>query len=430
MVHGDRLTVRRPGADVLVDITSIIGAEDFIVSQNRGARPEDPFARQCFVELVQSLIFMPKVYVPHPTLADPRTEDFGRQPWLLQSLMRAELVHPLQLTEQQWSAAQSLESVMLHDLKSPQGTRSLLQFIDQALICDGSQLAHSNSLSTRIRGWSKFQARAVRIPGNHVERIDTQDGIEDDDYGIWARAAALTLEGSLERIAPVSEQKYVMANLARGLKYKVRADVARICYQSHPMRRDFSITFQLNQEGTEDALILDLIKAVRGIHQSLAEAAGKPHSNRMRLLELELPLLGGRLWRSAEAGRYGDRAWLDLLVGRITAYRHDAVDLRDAVERCVTDEDYLRLSRDLDEVKQQLLERLGLQRVEPSPLERELVDGVASVAQATVGVPKVSGLWFGTRTLGRKVKQFKMDGQPYQQFLYREFVRAWKSAGK
>jgi hypothetical protein len=61
-------------------------------------------------------------------------------------------------------------------------------------------------------------------------------------------------------------------------------------------------------------------------------------------------------------------------------------------------------------------------------MERELVGTVASVAEAAPGVPKVSGLWFSARTLG---KQFAFTGaQPFQRFLYREFVDAWKRAGR
>jgi hypothetical protein len=44
------------------------------------------------------------------------------------------------------------------------------------------------------------------------------------------------------------------------------------------------------------------------------------------------------------------------------------------------------------------------------------------------GVPAVSGLWFGARTLG---KRFAFVGaQPFQGFLYKEFVNAWKRAGR
>jgi hypothetical protein len=57
---------------VTIDVTTIIGAEEYILSRNQGRRPQDPFARDCFVEVVQTLIFNTNVYVVHPTLTDPR----------------------------------------------------------------------------------------------------------------------------------------------------------------------------------------------------------------------------------------------------------------------------------------------------------------------------------------------------------------------
>jgi hypothetical protein len=44
--------------------------------------------------------------------------------------------------------------------------------------------------------------------------------------------------------------------------------------------------------------------------------------------ELELPLLGGRLWEPAEAGRLDDRGWTALIVQRAHEYRERAADLR------------------------------------------------------------------------------------------------------
>lgn len=343
--------------------------------------------------------------------------------------MHTGLVRPLRLSDREWPPLRRPRPALAGS-QEPQGTRSVMQFVEQALICDRAQSARRNSLSRRIGEWSDFQARKIRIPGNHADRIATSDGIEDDDYGHWARAAALALEGSLEQVAAATEQKYVMANLARGLKYKVRAEAAGTCYQAHPMRRDFSLTFQLNQDDADNESVLDLIKAVRGIHRSLSEAAGTPLSHRMRLLELELPLLGGRLWDSSETLRESDQTWLEMVVDRIRDYRDSAAELRETVMRCVTDEDLLRVVRDIDEVKEHLLDRLGLRRVETSAVERELVDDVASVVQMATGVPKVSGLWFGTRTLGKQVAQFRFSGQPYQQFLYREFMWAWKASGR
>ncbi len=58
----------------------------------------------------------------------------------------------------------------------------------------------------------------------------------------------------------------------------------------------------------------------------------------------------------------------------------------------------------------------------------ELVEGVASVAQGVTGVPVVSGLYFGVKGAGLGVTR-RFQARPFEQFLYREFVRAWKRAG-
>jgi hypothetical protein len=101
VVPGNPVTTPR-ATSVLIDVTTIIGAEEFILAQNRGIKPQNPFARQCFVELIQSIVFMSKMLVPHPTLADPREADFGERPRLLRTLMSAGLVEPLRLSPAEW----------------------------------------------------------------------------------------------------------------------------------------------------------------------------------------------------------------------------------------------------------------------------------------------------------------------------------------
>jgi hypothetical protein len=415
--------------DVLLDVTSLISAEDFLLAQNRGTQPDDPFARQCFVEVVQSLIFMSRVYVAHPVLPNPRPEDFGELPLLLRELMRAGLIRPLQLNLNLQRAVQELEEAALHDLESVHGIASMARFVEQAFAIDRVSAGSQTALAVRLRGWSAFHERQVRsLTGHHSDRIPTRDGVEEDAFGEWARAAAVILAGPLREITARGQGKYLMATLARGMKYRARAEATAMSYQSHPLRRDFSLTFDLTRDGAADNVVLDIIQAVRGIHDTLSQAAGQTESHRLQLLQLELPLLGGRLWEPAEARRLSDERWVAFVVRRVHEYRDRAADLRQAVERCVTDEDYLRLARDIEGVKHQLLERLGLRRAEMSAMERELVDSVASVTQVATGVPMVSGLWFGARALG---KQFSFVGaQPFQRFLYREFVGAWKRAGR
>ncbi|AXI76817.1 hypothetical protein [Peterkaempfera bronchialis] len=415
--------------DVLVDVTSLISAEDFLLSQNRSAPPKDPFARQCFVEVVQSLIFMSAVHVAHPVLLAPQAADFGDRPLLLRELMRTGLLQPLRLDAEQQASAERLESSAIHDLQSVHGVTSMARFVEQTFACDRASVGGQQALSRRIRDWSGFQEGQVRsTAGHHTERIPTRDGVEEDAFGEWARAAAVMLHGALSDIAAPGQGNYLMATLARGMKYRARAESCGISYQSHPMRRDFSLTFDLTRDGADDDEVLNLIQAVRGIHATLSQAAGQEEVHRTRLLQLELPLLGGRLWSPDETGTRNDRDWVAFVVARIRDYRSRAAELRRAVERCVTAEDYVRLARDIEGVKRQLLERLGLRRVELSAIERELVGSVDSVGSMVTGVPVVSGLWFGARSLS---KQFGFAGaQPYQRFLYREFVGAWKRAGR
>ncbi|MGW0505419.1 hypothetical protein [Micromonospora sp. NPDC003241] len=379
------------------------------------------------MELIQSLIFMERVWVAHPVLARPFAADFGGKPHLLRALADAGLLHPLQLDDAETSRVRGAEEEALDELQSRRGNQVLGQFIEQAIACDDAIPGERNSLSKRIHGWCAFQAAHVRVEGHHTDRIGTADGVEDDPFGIWARAASIVLRGPLRSMAPPGEEVYVAATLARGLKYRSRADATGLTYQAHPIRRDFLLTFDLSAEGATEGVVLDVIKAIRGIHETLVTAADDNDTHRVQLLELELPLLGGRLWQAAETGRMNERDWIGLVVARIAEYREKAVDLRVAVARCVTDEDYLRLARDISGAKRQLLERLGLRKVALSAVEQELVNGVASVTESVPGVPKVAGMWIGARAIG---KQVSATGTPVQRFLYKEFYRAWKRAGR
>jgi hypothetical protein len=89
-------------------------------------------------------------------------------------------------------------------------------------------------------------------------------------------------------------------------------------------------------------------------------AGGEPVASRLQILELELPLLGGRLWDSADTGLMTDGDWIEFVADKIAEYRERAHDLRAAIEWCVTAEDYLRLVRDIDAVRHKLMERPGL----------------------------------------------------------------------
>lgn len=416
------------GPGVVLDVTAFISAQEFVSAQNQHKEPEDPFARQCFVEIVQSLIFQPTIWVLHPTLPSPTPSDFGSEPFLLQELFRASVVLPLRLAGTETRQLRAAEELALDQLET-KGVETLLRFVHELVECDNEQreLRRGVPLGDRLVGWAAFQARRVRhAPGHHSVRIHTPDGIEEDPFGDWSRHTARAVRGALRDIAGKEDADYLIATLARALRYQARAAIKQIPYQPHPLRRDFALTFALGDQGMESDHVFKLVQAVRGIYDSLSDAAGKANPYRLGLFELELPLLGGRLWSQDDTDRMDDRAWISFVSERICEYRRHASDLRSAIDRCVGEEDYLRVHRDLEEVKRQLLERLGLKNVELAPLERELVQGVASVAESAPGVPKVGGVWLSMRSLGRR---FTFSGKDYQKFLYREFLEAWKRSG-
>lgn len=235
------------------------------------------------------------------------------------------------------------------------------------------------------------------------------------------------ISGLLEPLAGGRKRNLnLVGTIARGLKYGARGEVMGHTYQSHPIRRDFSLTFEMNRQGVDSSLAFQVIKVVRGINDSIGRASHQS-ARQIQLMELELPLIGGRLWKNDEVGKRSDDAWVDLIADRIANYRAEAAPLRVAIQECITEEDTARLMANLEQAGIAVLERLGLRKVDVSSVERDLMDGVASVASAVTGIPKVNGLLVGSHSIVRK-----MTGRnrrlPYQQFLYKEFLRAHKAS--
>jgi len=411
---------------IVLDVTSFISAEDFILSQNQGALPLDPFARQCYAEVVQSLIFFDEVAVPHPTRLDPRPDDYGSQPRLLRLLFELGIVTPLAFSTSEARKLAGVEQSLLNALDM-RGAALLQSFVDKTAICDREQRAQGGAqpMLHKIVDWSNFQESQVRrTHGSHLVRINTTDGVEADPFGDWARGSARLLEGELQRLLPHQDaQLHLTATLARSLRYVAKANVKQLAYQAHPLRRDFCVAFDMADGGASDLEILDVIREIRGIHRGLQVAGGLKHRDRLRLLELELPLLGGRLWTSRERGRYDDERWLQLTCGRLNEYRDRASKLRQAISRCIFEEDKLRMKLDLDRVRERLLQDLGLKAAELNDTERELIRDVATVADTAIGLPIVKPLLIGGRIFGRKLAT---TSNAYQKFVYREFIGAWK----
>jgi hypothetical protein len=408
---------------VALDNSTFISAQEFITAQNRGERSRDPFARQAYVELVQSLIFQPAVRVIHPVHLSPAPEQFGEEPYLLRRLLELGLVTPVQVLADSMQRLASAESEVLDTLQT-RGVEAMLLFLRSMDVCDEEvEGAGDTGLRKRILQWNEFHQ--TQIP-HHLTRVPTSDGIEPDQLGEWSRAASIAIGELFRPLMPDTvEPSNLIAALARSLRYQARATVTGHAYQPHGLRRDFAVTSQILSDDLDEDIAVDVIKLIRGIHNRLSDVAGVPRARHLELLRLELPLVGGRLWNNEEAGLRTQREWIDLVCDRIMSYRRQAGPLRELVRGIKTEEDVLCFERGIDEITQRLNERLGLSTAALTPLEEQLAEGVSSVASTVSGVPKVGGIWIGARTM---LKRYSFRGDPAQKFIYQEFLSAWRRA--
>jgi hypothetical protein len=408
---------------VALDNSTFISAQEFITSQNHGERSRDPFARQAYVELVQSLIFQPAVRVIHPVYLNPMPEQFGEEPYLLRRLLDIGLVTPIQVMPDSVQRLAAAESEVLRTLQT-RGVEALLSFRRSMDACDQEAEASGNTgLRKRILQWNSFHESQIPY---HLVRVPTPDGIEPDRLGEWSRAASVAIGELFRPLMPAAvEPSNLIAALARSLRYQARATVAGHAYQPHGLRRDFAVTSHILSDGFDDDIALDVVKLIRGIHSSLSDSAGPSLTHQLDLVRLELPLVGGRLWNDEETGVRPEREWIDLICDRVMSYRDQTQSLRELVLGIRTEEDILRFERGIDEVTQQLNERLGLSTADITPLEKQLAEDVSSIVSTVPGIPRVSGLWLGARTL---LKRYSFHGNPAQKFIYQEYLSAWRRA--
>jgi hypothetical protein len=278
---------------VTLDVTTVIGAQEYLTSRNNSRPTEDPFARECFVEMVQTLIFNSQVQVAHPVLVDPRAVDFGEHPHLLRALFARGLIRPLRLPAGGNSRLANKQSNIVQQLEQD-GVQLLFDYIEQARRCDAAP--NVTSIADRIKTWSSFQNKRIRTTvRHHPARIPTRDGIEEDEIGAWARSSAASIKGRLARICPRGDEAHIVAFLTRGLKYQAMADVAGCCYQPHIARRDFTVSFQLGTSSADRQHTNMVIELIRGMHDAMLMSADVGMRSRVQLLAFELPLLGGRV---------------------------------------------------------------------------------------------------------------------------------------
>lgn len=400
-------------AGVLIDTTSIISAQDYIVAQNRGCEPRDPFARDSYSEIVQTLTYNSNIFIAHPTKLKPSPADFGSDPALLAELMTLGIVKPLQL---QIGIDRQLDEVISRTLET-EGVPILLSYIDATLSIDADT---GISFAAKLQEWTEFQRTHVQTPGSHFHRVPQP---ENDRTGEWVLSVGRAARGQLAKIAADGEETNLLGQLVRGLRYAGDAQAAGVVYQSHLSRRDFvaSCIVRGKNDVSGDSAT-QVIGAIRGVNETMIRNASGNSRERLKLFVTELPMLGGRLWHRPELGKQNDREWIREVARRINGYRIDAAPLREAIESCATSEDVTRVLRDVEEVQLRLLTKFGYAANAPTPVEMDLANTIDTIASAG-GLPKMAQMMLSLQTaIGIGDRGLR----PHQQFLYRQFRDAWK----
>jgi hypothetical protein len=403
---------------IAVDVTTFISAEEFALSRNAKRSELDPFARQSYTELLQSLLLYDDIVVMHPTMLHGATVDsFGERPWLLRYAMDADLVRPLDLKAEEVTACGTLDDALQRSLKR-EGDLLLRNFVTSA----AKEIGARPSLLHQIAAWAAHQVDPQRLERNqHGVRITTRDGIEDDALGTWARAASVVLGDVLSPVGPDSVVPQVVSVLTRGLRYRCRAKAAGVTYQAHPTRRDFAVMCGLFQTGLGTDRAHELLDMIRGVSRGLAQELSY-EEHLVQIVEFELPLLGGRLWRESEPGGHSESGWIRLVVDRIKAYREKCQPLREVVRSWVHAEQGNQLTAELRALASDLEGQL--KGPEPGTEFAAMVRNVPSVGATVEGAPVMKHIHLAAGNTNQPTES------DYVQFLYGEFIRAFGQSAK
>jgi len=410
---------------ILTDVTSYISAQEYLLSEGMGRHSADPFASRVFTELIQDIFLYDHIYVPHPQLLQGCSkEDFGKEPGLLIELLDRGIVEPLNLSPSVSSRVEEDEENLLSFLQK-NGADELESYLSTTKRDEQMRIQKHRSsegvMLSDLRKWSKYQHDKIRYTeGHHRARISTQNGIELDPIGNFARSFNLdTLKKSAYLLG--EQLDYLVATLLRAFRYRIRANIAEIPYHTHIIRRDFILASSFHDSGISEDFTWEVIERIKGIHETIATHAEKKTPDRAKFFKIKVPLVGGNLWREKDISRYANSpdSWIDFVVDSIDKYRKETKFLREAIRVIRNESGCSKFERELEKIQKNLLEVFGLERPELSEITKGFCD-----SKATLIGPLIEGILIVVKP---RVSSISFSRSKWQQFVYRNFKRGWKA---
>ena len=410
---------------ILTDVTSYISAQEYILSEGMGHPSADPFASRVFTELMQDIFLYDHIYVPHPVLLyNCSKEDFGEEPRLLIELLDRGIVEPLNLSPSVSSRVEEDEEKLLSLLRK-RGIEALEKYLTKAKEMDEQMRSQKQESSegvalSNLGKWSQYQSNQIRYTkGHHRARISTQNGIEPDRIGDFARSFN---SYPLKKLDYLWEKQldYLVATLLRASRYRIRANIAEVPYHSHFMRTNFILDVSLCDSGVSEDDTRKIIEGIKGIQKTIVKHAEEETRARAELFKIKVPLVGGNLWREEDISRYANSpdSWIDFVVDSIDKYRKETKFLREEFSAIRNKSSRLEFDRKLEKIQNNLLEVFHLKY----PKVRESTK-ILSDSKINPVVPLIEAILIEVKP---RVSSISFSRSKWQHFVYKEFKQGWK----
>lgn len=358
---------------------------------------------------MHALALHEQIHVPHPgSEAAPQAEDFGEEP-LLRALMDVGLATPFRLdsdmqTRYEAWTARSRDTLQAHG-------DVILSRVLQGEAVSGQEPAPWSPAS--LRRWTRFQrSQVVDRSGRHSARIPGAKGVDYGEFGDSIIRAVAPRRSELQALLADEEPEFVIAYLARGVRYQARAAAARRPYLPHTLRRDFIVQVQAEEFQETRAGAVVLRDAIRGIPEAL-RSASLHGAKKIDLLELRTPLLGGRVWKLEDCARKSNSDFARLVAEELAKRHEGYAPLRKVVRGIRTEERAIEVEAELAEVAEECRRRLAGDARSLNHAERALRDATGAVP----GIGKLVEIII----VGKNVKRdVYYSGTDLQQLVFRE----------
>jgi len=421
---------RREKSAIMMDITTFHSARDYITYEGVLGQENDPFAKESYCRLLQTLCFYDEIYVAHPKAIQNVTNDYFEETQLLYELLKLGVVKPLSLDD---------KSCKLLNYNEKEKTKFFTRAAGD--IFDGFFESLNKDEINKIGKWVDFQKKdPIIIKQNKLDVSLT--GIDDDKYGELTKKIAKDKAEKLKFLENKEYIEYFIMTIIRSVKYGERASVGgngetAVIYNPFHMRRDFLLRTEYYNNSDEDEeqrvfeKIDDFIKSIK--------KSGNIKTKNFEQNIVRIPFMGGVLWGSKDYDKNKNKnSWVNLVAERIAEVREEAKPLREKIASIKTEADYIDFDAMLEDFRSRIIKLYKKKDLDDNNYLYTFVPLLSFMGVDNSIIPYLAGSFivgqialksynFITEKNGGR---FLRNGGSFEQYLYKQFSPRSKSVLK